>query len=293
MVLDGATYMNNDPQTNGRRLLVRYNSGKDDVRTHMYYCVNNDTQHGFKITNQNSGDFTIVFGKPDYDYQFMIDKRNLIFPANMLYNVYDEDDGWDVRDTSCDLYLTDYEIMAVYSKEASSSVRSSIVLYTNSTLGEDANEINIDSYKADLKSFVSTLYGSYIELDRNSDMNGIDVTAYNRLILSYTVGERVMTVSYRLTYLTQISVFFPISIKEVMVLKYCNGTFSTKSEVNINKQVNPQNPEFVYYATNHVISLDVTVDIANYTLTYCNYYYNHVSTTTPQTLNCILLANEA
>lgn len=267
MVLDGTTYMNNDPNTNGRRLLVRYNSGKNDVRTHTYYCVNGDPAHGFKITNQNAGDFTIVFGNSKYDYQFMIDKHNLIFPANMLYSVYSESDGWDVRDTSCDLYLTDYKIMAVYTKGAVNPVlESTIMLYTN-----DNHNITADlpsDFNDRFVSYVQSMYNTTLVIDDDEDWkDDDDITLYKDIYVSYDVGENTYTVHYNVEYE---EVY--LKINTVEILKYDSKTkaFIRSSVVEV------YSSNFSYYDDydNCYLGLDVFIGIKFFNLTFYNKWYN-------------------
>lgn len=195
LVLDGSHYPNQTPGDNGRRLLIRYNSGDQDNYIKFYEVPNNDSQYGFKITPQE-GDFTIVFGN---NGQLMINKTNNVFPANTRYNVYNTQSG---RDGSCDLYLEDYEIMAAYYKgdpptPTPTPVQgpSKITLYTNNNYNY-ADDYSDEYFKSRLEDYVTRKHG-----------NNIVVIAWSQSILSYTytdfyvsykVKEKRFTIHYTL-----------------------------------------------------------------------------------------------
>lgn len=255
LVLDASDYMNN-PGDNGRRLLIRYNSGDKDNYTYYYYVPNNDQQYGFKITQQ-SNEFAIVFSN---DGQLMINKTNNVLPANTRYGVYSPTNY--NRDSQCDLYLTEYEIMAAYYKgdpPEPTPVQdlSKITLYTNNNYNY-VDDFSDDYFKNRLEDYVTRKHGNNILVIAWSQSIPSSYT-YTDFYVSYKVNEKRFTVHYTLD---------KPNYTSIETLKYNGRDFVGISTTITSKR---------YQLYNGGISTDLLYNsYSTFSMTFFNIWYNYV-----------------
>ena len=256
LVLDGSHYPNQTPGDNGRRLLIRYNNRDQDNYIKFYEVPNNDQQLGFKITQQ-SNEFTIVFGN---NGQLMINKINNVFPANTRYNIYDTQSG---RDGSCDLYLTDYEIMAAYYKgdpPTPTPVQgpSKITLYTNNNYNY-SDDFSDDYFKSRLEDYVTKKHGNKIVVI--AWPQSISSYTYTDFYVSYKVKEKRFTVHYTLDEPNG-------KYTSIETLKYNGRDFEVISTTVTNVS---------YQIYTSAISTDIYYQTyRTFSMTFLNQWYNYV-----------------
>ena len=271
LIIDGSYESSND---NDSRLILKYDDGSDGSMDRIV-TMDEDPSSGIKFT---SADGSVITFDDDGSNTITTNKSNTIFPANTLFNV-----------NGNNLKLTGYQIMAVYKKgdipDPGPEVASSVSVYTNRNY---ISTYDLPSNCGDLLfDYVDSLgYSSVMSVLYNTDMSNYD--KYNHLYVMYSVGERVFTVHYTIEFIDIINIgenIHTFTLKQLETLKYNGNGFATVSNVECSATG-------CFYLSKIGYTIDISIDIRNYKVSYFNAYYNYSPSKTVQVLHALVLASD-